>query len=73
MMRGSWVLWLELRCFVSCLLLQAWSPKTLAMRVFASKAVIFGTGRLSTMYFQLTDFGDSIARESSEFGPRTRM
>jgi len=28
---------------------------------------------IDAMKFQLTDFGDGIARESSEFGPRTRM
>jgi parallel beta-helix repeat protein len=32
------------------------------------------TGKyIDAMKFQLTDFGDGIARESSEFGPRTRM
>ena len=32
------------------------------------------TGKyIDATYFQLTDFGDGIARESSEFGPRTRM
>jgi parallel beta-helix repeat protein len=32
------------------------------------------TGKyIDAMYFQLTDFGDGIARQSSEFGPRTRM
>jgi len=28
---------------------------------------------IDAMYFQLTDFGDGVARQSSEFGPRTRM
>jgi parallel beta-helix repeat protein len=32
------------------------------------------TGKyIDAMKFQLTDFGDGTARESSEFGPRTRM
>ncbi len=32
------------------------------------------TGKyIDAMYFQLTDFGDGVARESSEFGARTRM
>jgi len=32
------------------------------------------TGKyIDAMKFQLTDFGDGFARESSEFGPRTRM
>jgi hypothetical protein len=32
------------------------------------------TGKyIDAMYLQVTDFGDGIARGSSEFGPRTRM
>jgi parallel beta-helix repeat protein len=54
--------------------------------IFLGSVLADGTGKFTLRYrgdmtgkyidamtFQLTDFGDGIARQSSEFGPRTRM